>query len=45
LRQQVQEGCDQLDRGDFTDYDEEGLEARFNQLRERVQSRFEGGAP
>jgi len=42
LRQEVQIGRDQLDRGEYTDYDEHSLRQRFEQLKERVQRRVEG---
>jgi len=42
LRQEVQIGRDQLDRGEYTDYDEHSLRQRFEELKERVQRPVEG---
>jgi Arc/MetJ-type ribon-helix-helix transcriptional regulator len=42
LRQELQIGRDQLDRGEYTEYDEHSLRRRFEQLKERVQRRVEG---
>ena len=41
LRRQIQIGCDQLDRGEYTEYDEEGLREQFEQLKARVRQRIE----
>jgi Arc/MetJ-type ribon-helix-helix transcriptional regulator len=39
LRAAAEEGYGQLERGDYTEYDEDGLSARFEQLKERVRQR------
>jgi len=36
LRQEIQIGRDQVDRGEYTEYDEQTFRQRFEQLRERV---------
>jgi antitoxin ParD1/3/4 len=41
LRQQIQIGRDQLDRGEYTEYDEAGLRARFDELKMRAQQRID----
>ncbi len=40
LRQAIQIGRDQLDRGEYTDYDEESLRQRFEELKDRVRQRI-----
>ncbi len=42
LRRELQIGRDQLDRGEYTEYDEHTLRERFDQLKQRVQDRIEG---
>ncbi len=42
LRCELQIGRDQLDRGEYTEYDERALRERFDQLKQRVQQRIEG---
>ena len=41
LRRQIQIGRDQIDRGEYTEYDDEGLRERFKQLKERARQRIE----
>ena len=41
LRRELQIGRDQLDRGEYTEYDEETLRQRFDQLKQRAQRRIE----
>jgi antitoxin ParD1/3/4 len=41
LRRQIQIGRDQIDRGEYTEYDEVGLRERFEQLKGRAQQRIE----
>ena len=41
LRQELQIGRDQLDRGEYTEYDEKTLRERFDQLKDRVRQRIE----
>jgi Arc/MetJ-type ribon-helix-helix transcriptional regulator len=43
IQRQVEEGVRALDRGDFTDYDEEGLKAFFEQIKR--EGRQELGLP
>lgn len=42
----VRLGMEQLNRGEFNEYDDDGLRQRFDQLKQRVKSRIEerGGA-
>jgi antitoxin ParD1/3/4 len=44
LRRQIQLGRDQLDRGEYTEYDDDSLRERFEQLKERAQRRIEGNS-
>jgi len=41
LRQQIQVGRDQLDRGEYTEYDEVSLRQYFDELQERGRQRYE----
>ncbi len=43
LRREIQIGRDQLDRGEYTEYDEQTLRELFDQLKQRAQRRIEGG--
>ncbi len=41
LRRELQIGRDQLDRGEYTEYDEHTLRERFDQLQQRGRERYE----
>ena len=41
FRDDVQRGMEQLERGDFNQYDEQGLRERFEQLKDRARKRIE----
>lgn len=41
LRRQLEIGRDQLDRGEYTEYDEVSLRAFFDDLQQRGQQRYE----
>ncbi|MBW3540273.1 MAG: hypothetical protein KY476_08380 [Planctomycetes bacterium] len=41
LIERLDEARRQLDNGEFTEYDEEGLARRFEELKQRVRSRHE----
>ena len=41
LRREIQVGREQLDRGEYTEYDEEGLRKRFDELKNRAERRIE----
>ena len=38
----VRLGMEQLDRGEFSEYDEAGLRKRFDELKQRAKGRIEG---
>jgi antitoxin ParD1/3/4 len=41
LRREIQIGRDQIDRGEYTDYDEVSLRKYFDELQERGRQRYE----
>ena len=41
FRDDVQQGMEQLERGEFNQYNEEGLRERFEQLKDRVRKRID----
>jgi antitoxin ParD1/3/4 len=41
LRRQIQIGRDQLDRGEFAEYDDDALRERFEQLKQRAEERVD----
>lgn len=41
LRREIQIGRDQIDRGEYTDYDEVSLREYFDELQERGRQRYE----
>ena len=40
FQEDVRIGMEQLERGEFTDYDEAGLRRRFDELKERARNRI-----
>jgi antitoxin ParD1/3/4 len=46
FREDVRAGMEQLDRGEFNEYDEAGLSRRFDELKQRAQDRVsQAGRP
>ena len=41
LREEIQIGRDQLDRGEYTEYDEHSLRERFDELKESAEQRIQ----
>jgi hypothetical protein len=42
FREEVRLGMEQLERGEFNEYDEAGLRERFEELKRRVKTRIDG---
>ncbi len=41
LRREIQIGCDEIERGEYTDYDDASLKARFDELKQRAAEGIE----